>query len=176
MQHLPPGQRTFFIHILLQRNALHQLHHYVFHSVAVADVIDGDNIGIGEHGNRMGFCTEATAKLLIRGHLFPHNLHSNKTVQTIIPRLIDNGHSALADHLQDLVTIIKGLTDIHILLIHKRFLRLSANDSKHRDIVPRATLQRHVHQSAAELFRILTLRGALLHFLITDDVGQAIRA
>ena len=107
MQHLAPLQGTAPIHILSQCDTVYKLHDYVFDIIAVADVVNGHNIRMGQHGDGVCLRAEGAPEFLVRGHLVPHDLDGDAAVETLILRLIHNRHAALADQLPDQVAIVQ---------------------------------------------------------------------
>ena len=123
VQHLAPLKRAAPVHILPQGDTVHKLHDYVFDIIVVADVIDADDIGVREHGDRVGLGAEGAAKLLVGGHLVAHDLDGHLAVEPPVGRLIDHGHTALADQLKNLIAIVQDLPNVLVVLIHS-LLRL----------------------------------------------------
>ena len=126
VQHLPPLQRAAPVHVLPQRDPVYQFHDYVFDFIAVADIIHGHDIRVGEHGDGVGLGAEGTAEFLVRRHLLAHDLHRHAAVESQVLRLVHDRHAALADQLLDFVAIVKDLADKLVLVVHKD-LRLAVS-------------------------------------------------
>ena len=118
MQHLAPRKRAAPVHILPQRDALHQLHDYVFHSVAVADIVHRHDIRMRQHRDSVRFGAEAAPELLVRQHILAHDLHRDVAVEPMVERLIYDGHAALADDLQNFVPVVKQRAYIFVVVFH----------------------------------------------------------
>ena len=118
MQRLPPAERAAALHIHLERDPVDILHHEVFDVVRAADVVDRDDVVVGELGDRVRLREEAAAELLVLRHLRPHDLHGDLTVEAVIRSLVDHGHAALADHALYLIAAVKDTADIG-LVIHR---------------------------------------------------------
>ena len=118
MQHLAPRKRAAPVHILPQRDALHQLHDYVFHSVAVADIVHRHDIRMRQHRDSVRFGAEAAPELLVRQHILAHDLHRDVAVEPMVERLIYDGYAALADDLQNFVPVVKQRAYIFVVVFH----------------------------------------------------------
>ena len=73
---------------------------------------------MGELGNGARLVAEAAAELRVVRQFVLENLDRHETVQPVTLRLVDVGHAAAADQLQDLIAIIEHFTDV---LIHSLF-------------------------------------------------------
>ena len=107
MQRLPPVENPLLLHILLERNAVNQLHHDVVQIVGVRHVIDIDDIGMREHGDGLGLGMEPAAELGVLRQLILEDLDGHQPVQTMAPGLIDHGHAAGADDLENLIPMVQ---------------------------------------------------------------------
>ena len=79
-------------------------------------IVDIDDIGMRKHGNGLGLCVEAAAKLRILRQLVLEDLDGHQPVEPVTPRLIHHGHAAGSDHFQNLVAVIQQPPDI---ILHK---------------------------------------------------------
>ena len=66
MKGLFPVQHTFFLHVLLQGNALDQFHHNIVRDFRSGNIVNRHNIGMAKHRNRLALRMEAAAELFIR--------------------------------------------------------------------------------------------------------------
>ena len=66
MECLPPIEgRTLRLHILLESNAVDKFHHDIFHVGGTAHVINGHDIGMGQHRHSLGLIVEPAAELSV---------------------------------------------------------------------------------------------------------------
>ena len=125
---LPPVQAAvLFLHILFQGNAVDELHDDIVQVIPLAHVVDGNDVGVGEHGNGLGLLVEAAAELGVRGQVFFQDLDGNKPMQPMAIGFVDHRHAADADHVQDLISVIEHFTDV---LIHGNTLLLTAGTAR----------------------------------------------
>ena len=71
------------------------------------NIIHSHDIGVTQHSNRLTFCMETTAKILIFQVIILEDLNSHHTVKSMAFCFIYHGHTANADHFQDLVAVIQ---------------------------------------------------------------------
>ena len=64
---LLPVEGSLFLHILLQRNAIDQLHDDVIRFISGGNVINRHDVRMAEHGNSLTLRMEAAAELFILG-------------------------------------------------------------------------------------------------------------
>lgn len=115
VERLLPVESTLHFHILLQRDAVDELHDNVIGIVGGGDVKHLDNVGMAEHGNSLSLRLEAAEELLILGKFVLQNLHCHKTVQAVAAGLIHHRHASGADDLQELIPVVQQLSNI---LVH----------------------------------------------------------
>ena len=88
----------------VQRAARDELHDDEIHAVFVADVVDGDDIGMIQRGRGLGFLHEAQLALArwppVSG---VRTLIATRRLQLRIASLVDDTHAALAQRLDNLV-------------------------------------------------------------------------
>ena len=70
MQRLAPVERALLLHILLEGDALDELHDDIVDVVRVRHVVDAHDIGVREHGDGLRFGVEAAAELCILREVF----------------------------------------------------------------------------------------------------------
>ena len=114
VERLSPVQLAPPLHILLERDAVDQLHDDVFRLTALGHVIDRDDIGMRQHGNRLGFGVKTAAEVRILGQVALQDLHRHQTVEAMTLGLVDHGHTAGSDALENLVAVIQHFSDIRI--------------------------------------------------------------
>ena len=68
VQCLPPGQlASLLLHILLEGDAVDELHNDVIQLRGVGHIVDRHDVGMGEHGDGLGLIVEPAAELLVLG-------------------------------------------------------------------------------------------------------------
>ena len=81
---------------LLQRLALDVLEDDVGVAAVLAGVDHGDDVGMGELGDRARLATEALDLVGLVGHLAVHDLHRDPALERLVARQVDRGHPAAA--------------------------------------------------------------------------------
>ena len=107
MQRLAPVEHLLLLHILLERDAVDQLHNDIVHILGMGHVIDAHDVWMGHHGDGLRLGMEAAAELLVLRKLLLEYLDGDEAVQAVAARLVYDGHAAGADHLQYFVAIIQ---------------------------------------------------------------------
>ena len=100
MQRLLPVQHSLGLHILLQGNAVDQLHDNVKDIVSGGNVEDLDDVRVAEHGNGLALRPEAAAEFVVAGIFILQNFYGHQPVQPVTAGLVYHGHAAGADDLQ----------------------------------------------------------------------------
>ena len=105
---LPPIELVpLFLHVLLQGDPIDQLHDDVLHLRGAAHVIHCHDIGVGQHGHRLGLVVEPAAELSILRQVLPQDLDRHQPIQPVAPGLVHLGHAAGPHQLQDLISVIE---------------------------------------------------------------------
>ena len=105
---LPPVELVpLLLHVLLQGDAVDELHDDVLQVGGAAHVVDGHDVGVGEHGHGLGLLVEAAAQLRVLRQVLPQNLHRHLAVEPVVQGPEDPGHSAHADLLHNLVSVVE---------------------------------------------------------------------
>ena len=107
MQRLAPVEAALLLQILLERDALDQLHDDIVHVAGAGHVVNADDIRVRQHGDGLRLRMEAAAELLIARELILEDLHGDQAVQTVIQCFIYNCHPACPDDLEDLIAVIQ---------------------------------------------------------------------
>ena len=110
MQRLPPGQRAPLLHILLEGQPVDQFHDDIVRFAGMVHVIDGHDIGVGEHRDGLAFGMEPPPEILVAAEFFLEDLHRHIPVEPVIHGPIDHGHAAPADFLQYFITAVQQAT------------------------------------------------------------------
>ncbi|MPM92869.1 hypothetical protein SDC9_140005 [bioreactor metagenome] len=114
VQRLPPVQLSPFLHVLLQGDAVDELHDDIFHVVALGHIVHRDDIGVGQHGDRLGFRMEPAAEFLVLRQIALQNFDRHQPVEAMTLGFVDDGHAAGTDPFQNLIAIIQHFSDIGI--------------------------------------------------------------
>ena len=107
MQSLPPVEAGLLLKVLLQGDSFDELHDDKVCICRTGHIVNADDVGVGQHGDRLRLRVEATVEFLVLGELVLQHLHRYQTVQAMIQRLIYHRHTADADHLHDLIAVIQ---------------------------------------------------------------------
>ena len=117
MECLPPIEgRTLLLHILLESNAVDKFHHDIFHVGGTAHVINGHDIGMGQHRHSLGLIVEPAAELSVLCQIVPEDLDGHQAVEPVTAGFVDHRHAAGADDLQYLIPVIQHFPYV---LIHE---------------------------------------------------------
>ena len=87
----------------VQGAARDELHDDEIHAFFVADVVDGDDIGVIQGGRGLGFLHEAQLALAVGDPVGRQNLDRDGPLQLRVASLIDDSHAALAQRIDNLV-------------------------------------------------------------------------
>ena len=121
MQRLAPVQTPAPLHILLECDAVDELHDDVLRRGA-RHVIDRNDVRVGEHRDGLGFVVEAAAEIRVAREIAFQYLDRHKAVEPVALGLIDHCHAAAADQLKQLIAVVQHSADhlIHLcaLLSH----------------------------------------------------------
>ena len=74
----------------------------------LANIVHGDNIGMDQVGYGMSLLLKAVQKTFVVGQAFVHHLDGHQPPQRQILCLVDNGHAAAANALQQFVTAVQN--------------------------------------------------------------------
>ena len=103
---LLPIEDALLLHILLQRNAVDQLHDDVIGIAGAGHVVNGNDVGMAEHGNGLALCVKTAPELFVLGMLILQNLNGHKTIQPMAASLVHHCHTTGAQHLQYLIAVV----------------------------------------------------------------------
>ncbi len=95
---------------LVERVTGNPLHRNEVNAVDLADVVDGDDVGMVQRRSRFRFLHEAMLAFGVGNPLRGQHFDGDKAVKVSVPRLVDNAHSSLAQLLDDVV-VRNGSTD-----------------------------------------------------------------
>jgi len=76
-------------------------------SGVVAEVVDGDDVGVGEVGGSFGFLAETFAEGRVTGEGFSENLNRHSAFKHEVVCFIDDGHAAFADAFFEGIAVIE---------------------------------------------------------------------
>ena len=138
MQRLLPVEHPFFLHVLLEGNAVDQLHDDIIGAVGGGNVVDLHDVWMAQHGHGFALGAEPAAEFLIPGEFILEYFDGYQPVQPVVTRLIDDGHAAGTDDLQNFVPVVQEPSNI-LIHIQKLLLSRYSNGDQHAgDIVRRA--------------------------------------
>ena len=110
-------ERAVVLQILLERDAVHELHDNILHMVCAAHIVYADNVRVAELCDRLRFRLKAAAKLFVLRKLRPHDLHGYIAVEPVAHRFIHDRHAAAADELHKLIPAVEHHAAVFILII-----------------------------------------------------------
>ena len=132
VQGLPPVQLApLLLHILLEGDAVDELHDDIVQLAGAGHVVHRHDVGVGEHGDGLGLVVEAAAELRVLRQLLLEDLDGHQTVEPVAPGLVDHGHAAGADALQDLISVVEQFSYVLIHTFISPFLQLLHQDCRH---------------------------------------------
>src|ERR1700726_2213422 len=95
---------------MLQRHAVEKLHHDEGLAFALADFVDGTDVGMIQSRRSTSLPAEAFERLRVSGNIFRQELEGDKATELRILGLIHNAHSP-ATELFDNAVVRNGLAD-----------------------------------------------------------------
>ena len=114
VQRLAPVHMIAALHILLEGNAIQQLHDDILDALRRGHVVNRHNIGVAQLGNCQRLVAEAAAELGILCQIALQNLYSDQAVQAMTLGLIHVCHAARANEFQQLIAVIQHFSYILI--------------------------------------------------------------
>ena len=88
---------------LVQRLALDALHHNIRRAVVVAQIVDGNDIGVVEAAGPAALLVEAGQHIVVAGEALGEGLDGHLAADLLVDAAIDDAHAAAAEHVDDLV-------------------------------------------------------------------------
>ena len=95
----------------LEGLALDVLHGQDEAAVLLAEVVEVDDVGVLELGQRLGLLEEAGLDVGVRRQLGRQDLERDLLVGHLVAALVDHAHAALPEHVDELVDPEDGLAD-----------------------------------------------------------------
>ena len=126
VQCFAPVQLSPAFHILLERDAVDQLHHNVLGVTVVRYIVNRYDIGVRQHGHSLCFVMEPATEIRILCQIIFEHFNSHLPIQPMVHSLINDSHAAGADHFQDLIAAIQHFPDISIHISHPPPLRIAS--------------------------------------------------
>jgi hypothetical protein len=77
----------------------------------LADVVDGDDVGVGEVGGGLGLAAEAGYEGAVAGVLFAEDLDGDYATEDVVASLVDGGHTAATDGGDEGIAAIEDAAD-----------------------------------------------------------------
>ena len=121
-----------------QRAALHVLHRHEVGVGVLAPVVDGDDVGVGQVGRRLGLAAEPLDEVRVGGELGEQHLDGDQTVEQQVARQEDVGHAAAPDALLDFVAVVEDRPLAVVCHVLPTLLSCASN-------APRGYLRKVVH-------------------------------
>src|SRR5262245_44924844 len=97
-----PGGKSSGVEELAQIHAIDKFHEEKDQSVRRPEFVEGDDVGMVEPGQRLGFTGKAIGKRAIATNAGRENLQRDDPVQFLLPRLVNRAHATAADQSDDL--------------------------------------------------------------------------
>ena len=113
--------RPLLMYIITQRLSFDQLHHYVVDIAFSAYIIYIYDIGMRQACCSLRLPPETVYKFMVVYELRFQNLYCYETVQQLVLCFVNNGHAALSDPFEQLVSARKYLSGHVFLLKHYIF-------------------------------------------------------
>ena len=142
---LLPRQMALALQILLEGDALNQLHNDIIRSVLAADVEHGNNIVVAQLGNGARLNGEPLADIRVLRELLFEHLECHIAPENGIPRPVNDRHAADADDFLNLIASAEHTADI---FIHSpsRSLLFTEGEQRNGDVVAAAAVKRQLQQ------------------------------
>ena len=86
---------------LAQVHPVHELHEKVEQPVGLAELVERDDAGMVELGQRLGLAGEAFGKGRVVADARRQDFQGDDAVERLLPGFVDRAHAALADESQD---------------------------------------------------------------------------
>ena len=107
-----PGQgAAALLKVLLQRDAVHILHHDVLQTVGYGDIVDFYDVGVIQDGNSLGLVFEAADQLLVIQEFLFQYLNCDGIAGLGIGAAVDVGHAAHTDQTFDLIPSVQPFSN-----------------------------------------------------------------
>ena len=104
---LAPGEGAA-LHPLAQRLALQQLHDRVGQPLVVPEVVDGDDVRVGERRQRACLALEAGEGALVLGQARRQHLDRDLAMEARVAGAVHLAHAARAQRSDDLVAVVQA--------------------------------------------------------------------
>ena len=100
------GQRLFrreFSHAqeLPQIHAVHKFHEQIIKTARLSEVVNGDDVGMVQGGQRLRLARETFGELRFPHALRCEEFQRHQAVQRLLPRLVNHAHAAAAQAFKD---------------------------------------------------------------------------
>src|ERR1035437_515540 len=86
---------------LSQVYAVHIFHHEEMHAARLAELVEGDDTGMVELRERLGFASKTFGKGRVAADAGRENFERDEAIQSWLPGLVDGTHAALANEFKD---------------------------------------------------------------------------
>ena len=172
---LLPRQMALALQILLEGDALDQLHNDIIRAVLAADVEHGNNIVVAQLGNGARLNGEPLADIRVLRELFFEHLECHIAPENGIPRPINDRHAADADDFLNLIASAEHTADI---FIHSpsRSLLFAEGEQRNGDVVAAAAVKRQLQQRVTGQLERRRVCQHLRDPAVLRHAGQTVRA
>ena len=96
------------LHQAAQVLTLDVLHGDELHAIGFAQVVDPDDVLVGDLGGQKQFLLEAVNDGLVAGQVGPDDFQRHHAIQFAVARFVDRAHPAFAEDLQDFVALAEN--------------------------------------------------------------------
>ena len=172
---LLPRQMALALQILLEGDALDQLHNDIIRAVLAADVEHGNNIVVAQLGNGARLNGEPLADIRVLRELFFEHLECHIAPENGIPRPVNDRHAANADDFLNLIASAEHTADI---FIHSpsRSLLFAEGEQRNGDVVAAAAVKRQLQQRVTGQLERRRVCQHLRDPAVLRHAGQTVRA
>ena len=116
---LLPRERTFFIEVFLERDAVEVFHHDILHIGIDGDVVHADDVFMRKHRDGFGLVDETRLSLFVAVILVVEDFDGDDAVHHQVLRLQDERHAAHAQHFQYFIPPVEHLAYKAVVFIHR---------------------------------------------------------
>ena len=172
---LLPRQMALALQILLEGDALDQLHNDIIRAVLAADVEHGNNIVVAQLGNGARLNGEPLADIRVLRELLFEHLECHIAPENGIPRPVNDRHAADADDLLNLIASAEHTADI---FIHSpsRSLLFTKGEQRNGDVVAAAAVKCQLQQRVTGQLERRRVCQHLRDPAVLRHAGQTVRA
>ncbi len=127
-------QHVLVAHQLAERRAVDELHHDVVRVVLAPEVVDVDDVRMGELRRRLRFVREALDEVVVLGVLIAQHLDRDPAAQQRVGTAVHERHPARPEDAVDPIAVVEDLLGLHGLILAYFRVRASATRKTSRAI------------------------------------------